>query len=112
MAGGITLYNCCRTSKSRRYNRTDLKSVPMRSHTVAAEGGSAAVAQDHDSFDYHFHDKVAGGTGCSRRMSWITFFHHCPTEMTQLEQWGCPWSRREDGSVNVRRFGGMKIERT
>jgi hypothetical protein len=27
-------------------------------------------------------------------------------------QWGCPWSRRPDGSVNVRRFGGMKIERT
>ncbi len=40
------------------------------------------------------------------------FVHHCPTEMTQLEQWGCPWSRRPDGSVNVRRFGGMKIERT
>lgn len=32
--------------------------------------------------------------------------------MTQLELWGCPWSRKEDGSVNVRRFGGMKIERT
>ncbi len=32
--------------------------------------------------------------------------------MTQLELWGCPWSRRPDGSVNVRRFGGMKIERT
>ncbi|VEB51189.1 fumarate reductase flavoprotein subunit [Salmonella enterica subsp. enterica] len=30
------------------------KVYPMRSHTVAAEGGSAAVAQDHDSFDYHF----------------------------------------------------------
>lgn len=40
------------------------------------------------------------------------FVHHCPTEMTQLELWGCPWSRRPDGSVNVRRFGGMKIERT
>ncbi|MBA1119829.1 FAD-binding protein, partial [Escherichia coli] len=31
------------------------KVYPMRSHTVAAEGGSAAVAQDHDSFEYHFH---------------------------------------------------------
>ncbi|MBD4197503.1 FAD-binding protein, partial [Xanthomonas citri pv. citri] len=37
------------------------KVYPMRSHTVAAEGGSAAVAQDHDSFEYHFHDTVAGG---------------------------------------------------
>jgi fumarate reductase flavoprotein subunit len=37
------------------------KVYPMRSHTVAAEGGSAAVTQDHDSFDYHFNDTVAGG---------------------------------------------------
>lgn len=32
--------------------------------------------------------------------------------MTQLELWGYPWSRKKDGIVNVRRFGGMKIERT
>jgi fumarate reductase flavoprotein subunit len=32
--------------------------------------------------------------------------------MVQLEHWGCPWSRRPDGRVNVRAFGGMKIERT
>ncbi len=38
---------------------------------------------------------------------------HSPIEMDiQLERWGCPWSRRPDGDVNVRRFGGMKIERT
>ncbi len=88
------------------------KVYPMRSHTVAAEGGSAAVAQDHDSFDYHFHDTVAGGDWLCEQDVVDYFVHHCPTEMTQLEQWGCPWSRRPDGSVNVRRFGGMKIERT
>jgi fumarate reductase flavoprotein subunit len=32
--------------------------------------------------------------------------------LTQLEHWGCPWSRTPDGHVNVRAFGGMKIERT
>jgi fumarate reductase flavoprotein subunit len=32
--------------------------------------------------------------------------------MVQLEHWGCPWSRKPDGHVNVRAFGGMKIERT
>lgn len=32
--------------------------------------------------------------------------------MVQLEHWGCPWSRKDDGSAAVRRFGGMKIERT
>jgi fumarate reductase flavoprotein subunit len=35
-----------------------------------------------------------------------------PEEMVQLEHWGCPWSRKADGHVNVRAFGGMKIERT
>ena len=37
------------------------KVYPMRSHTVAAEGGSAGVIQDHDSFEHHFVDTVAGG---------------------------------------------------
>ena len=37
------------------------KVYPMRSHTVAAEGGAAAVTQAHDSLEYHFHDTVAGG---------------------------------------------------
>lgn len=77
------------------------KVYPMRSHTVAAEGGSAAVAQDHDSFEYHFHDTVAGGDWLCEQDVVDYFVHHCPTEMTQLEQWGCPWSRRPDGSVNV-----------
>jgi len=88
------------------------KVYPMRSHTVAAEGGSAAVTQDNDSFDSHFHDTVAGGDWLCEQDVVDYFVRHCPTEMTQLEHWGCPWSRRPDGSVNVRRFGGMKIERT
>src|SRR3954471_23962542 len=37
------------------------KVYPMRSHTVAAEGGGAAVTQAHDSLDAHFHDTVSGG---------------------------------------------------
>ena len=37
------------------------KVYPMRSHTVAAEGGAAGVIKDNDSLDYHFHDTVAGG---------------------------------------------------
>ncbi|EHC28775.1 Succinate dehydrogenase flavoprotein subunit [Salmonella enterica subsp. enterica serovar Alachua str. R6-377] len=77
------------------------KVYPMRSHTVAAEGGSAAVAQDHDSFDYHFHDTVAGGDWLCEQDVVDYFVHHCPTEMTQLEQWGCPWSRRPDGRLPV-----------
>ncbi|WP_323644474.1 fumarate reductase (quinol) flavoprotein subunit [Pectobacterium versatile] len=88
------------------------KVYPMRSHTVAAEGGSAAVTQEHDSFDYHFNDTVSGGDWLCEQDVVEHFVKRCPEEMIQLEQWGCPWSRKPDGSVNVRRFGGMKIERT
>ncbi|MDU6410833.1 MAG: fumarate reductase (quinol) flavoprotein subunit [Yersiniaceae bacterium] len=88
------------------------KVYPMRSHTVAAEGGAAAVTQPHDTADSHFHDTVAGGDWLCEQDVVEAFVRRCPQEMTQLELWGCPWSRKPDGSINVRRFGGMKIERT
>ncbi|MCB1873464.1 MAG: FAD-binding protein, partial [Gammaproteobacteria bacterium] len=37
------------------------KVYPMRSHTVAAEGGAAGVKKPTDSLEYHFHDTVGGG---------------------------------------------------
>jgi len=88
------------------------KVYPMRSHTVAAEGGSAAVVQAHDSLEHHFHDTVAGGDWLCDQDAVDYFVAHCTEEMVQLEHWGCPWSRKPDGHVNVRAFGGMKIERT
>ncbi|WP_213978268.1 FAD-binding protein, partial [Serratia marcescens] len=54
------------------------KVYPMRSHTVAAEGGSAAVTQDHDTFDYHFHDTVAGGDWLCEQDVVDHFVHQCP----------------------------------
>ena len=88
------------------------KVYPMRSHTVAAEGGAAAVTQPHDSLDAHFHDTVAGGDWLCEQDVVDFFVAHAHDEMVQMEHWGCPWSRRPDGHVNVRAFGGMKIERT
>ncbi|HXZ49833.1 MAG TPA: fumarate reductase (quinol) flavoprotein subunit [Usitatibacter sp.] len=88
------------------------KVYPMRSHTVAAEGGSAAVTLEEDSLENHFHDTVAGGDWLCDQDAVEYFVEHCLEEMVQLEHWGCPWSRRPDGRVNVRAFGGMKIERT
>jgi fumarate reductase flavoprotein subunit len=88
------------------------KVYPMRSHTVAAEGGAAGVKQAHDSLDYHFNDTVSGGDWLCEQDVVEYFVAQCPEEMVQLEHWGCPWSRRDDGSINVRAFGGMKIERT
>lgn len=88
------------------------KVFPMRSHTVAAEGGCAAVTQDHDRLEYHFHDTVAGGDWLCEQDVCQYFVEHCHEELVQMEHWGCPWSRKPDGHVNVRAFGGMKVERT
>jgi fumarate reductase flavoprotein subunit len=88
------------------------KVYPMRSHTVAAEGGSAAVVKDEDSLDNHFNDTVGGGDWLCEQDVVEHFVENATREMTQLEQWGCPWSRKDNGDVNVRRFGGMKVERT
>lgn len=88
------------------------KVYPMRSHTVAAEGGSAGVVQSHDSLKYHFDDTVKGGDWLCEQDVVEDFVAHCTPEMVQLEHWGCPWSRKPDGHVNVRAFGGMQIERT
>ena len=88
------------------------KVYPMRSHTVAAEGGAAAVTQPHDSLEAHFHDTVAGGDWLCEQDVVEYFVAHSHEEMVQMEHWGCPWSRTPDGRANVRAFGGMKIERT
>jgi fumarate reductase flavoprotein subunit len=88
------------------------KVYPMRSHTVAAEGGSAGVVQEHDSTADHFSDTVSGGDWLCDQDVVDYFVDHATEENLRLEHWGCPWSRREDGRVNVRAFGGMKIERT
>ncbi len=88
------------------------KVYPMRSHTVAAEGGAAGVAREDDSFENHFNDTVTGGDWMSDQDAVEFFVHEAPKELTQMEHWGCPWSRKPDGHIAVRPFGGMKVERT
>ncbi|MFY9328205.1 MAG: fumarate reductase (quinol) flavoprotein subunit [Georgfuchsia sp.] len=88
------------------------KVYPMRSHTVAAEGGAAAVTRADDSLEYHFDDTVHGGDWLCEQDVVEYFVAHAHEEVVQMEHWGCPWSRKEDGHANVRAFGGMKIERT
>ncbi|WP_434353989.1 fumarate reductase (quinol) flavoprotein subunit [Psychrobacter sp. HD31] len=88
------------------------KVYPMRSHTVAAEGGAAGVVREDDSLDNHFNDTVSGGDWLCDQDVVEYFVEHATEEMVELEHWGCPWSRNPDGTANVRRFGGMKIPRT
>lgn len=88
------------------------KVYPMRSHTVSAEGGAAAVIKDDDSLDNHAYDTISGGDWMSDQDAVELFVREAPKEMIRLEHWGCPWSREENGSVAVRPFGGMKKQRT
>src|SRR6266568_189946 len=88
------------------------KVYPMRSHTVAAEGGAAAVTKSNDSLDRHAYDTVSGSDWLGDQDVIEAFVKEAPGEMIQMEHWGCPWSREPDGHVAVRPFGGMTIERT
>src|SRR6058998_2667374 len=88
------------------------KVYPMRSHTVSAEGGAAAVIKAGDSQDAHAYDTISGGDWLCDQDAVEAFVREAPEEMLRLEHWGCPWSREPDGHVAVRPFGGMKVERT
>ncbi len=61
------------------------KVVPMRSHTVAAEGGAAGVVREDDSLDNHFDDTVSGGDWLCDQDAVQYFIEHCTEEMIQLE---------------------------
>jgi fumarate reductase flavoprotein subunit len=88
------------------------KVYPMRSHTVSAEGGAAGVIAADDSLEEHCYDTVSGSDWLGDQDAIEAFVNEAPEELLQLEHWGCPWSRRADGRVAVRAFGGMKKMRT
>jgi fumarate reductase flavoprotein subunit len=88
------------------------KVYPMRSHTVSAEGGAAAVLREPDSFDSHAFDTIKGGDYLGDQDVIEVFVREAPLEVIQMEHWGCPWSREPDGTISVRPFGGMTTWRT
>ena len=63
------------------------KVYPMRSHTVAAEGGAAGVIKDDDSLEYHFHDTVSGGDWLCDQDAVELFVNMAPRELLQMEHW-------------------------
>jgi fumarate reductase flavoprotein subunit len=88
------------------------KVYPMRSHTVSAEGGAAAVLREPDTFESHAFDTVKGSDYLADQDVVEVFVREAPLEIIQLEHWGCPWSREPDGTISVRPFGGMTTWRT
>jgi len=85
----------------------------MRSHSVAYAGGTGAVLypDEGDSFDLHAFDTVKGSDYLADQDAVELFVRLAPREILRLEHWGMPWSRRPDGRIDQRPFGGHSFDR-
>jgi succinate dehydrogenase / fumarate reductase flavoprotein subunit len=84
------------------------KVFPTRSHTVAAQGGIAASLQNMgpDSWQWHMYDTVKGSDwlGDTDAMEYLA--REAPAAVYELEHYGVPFSRTEEGKIYQRPFGG------
>jgi len=87
------------------------KVQPIRSHSVCAQGGTAAVLKEGDSYDLHASDTVKGADFLADQDIVEFFVRKAPEEIITLEHWGCPWSRIPDGKIDQRPFGGHSFPR-
>jgi succinate dehydrogenase / fumarate reductase, flavoprotein subunit len=89
------------------------KNQLMRAHSVAAEGGTAAALrpEDGDSVQLHAWDTVKGSDFLADQDVVDLFARTMPSEILQLDHWGIPWTRREDGRIAQRPFGGHSYPR-
>ena len=85
------------------------KVFPTRSHTVAAQGGiSAALGNmSEDDWRWHMYDTVKGSDWLGDQDAIEYLCKHAPAAVYELEHWGVPFSRTEEGKIYQRAFGGM-----
>jgi succinate dehydrogenase / fumarate reductase flavoprotein subunit len=85
------------------------KVFPTRSHTVAAQGGISASLGNmgQDDWRWHMYDTVKGSDwlGDQDAIEYLT--RNAPAAVYELEHWGVPFSRTEEGKIYQRAFGGM-----
>ena len=88
------------------------KVFPTRSHTVAAQGGiSASLGNMHkDDWRWHMYDTVKGSDWLGDQDCIEYMVRNAPEAVYELEHWGVPFSRTEDGRIYQRPFGGMTID--
>ncbi|MDG5820361.1 FAD-binding protein [Natronococcus sp. A-GB7] len=85
---------------------------PVRSHTGAAEGGINAALREGDDWELHAYDTMKGSDYLADAPAAETLAQDAPEETIQLEHWGMPFSREDDGRVSQRPFGGLSFPRT
>ena len=85
------------------------KVFPTRSHTVAAQGGIAASLGNmgEDDWRWHMYDTVKGTDWLGDQDSIEYLCREAPAAVYELEHWGVPFSRTEEGRIYQRAFGGM-----
>jgi succinate dehydrogenase flavoprotein subunit len=85
------------------------KVFPTRSHTVAAQGGISASLGNmgEDDWRWHMYDTVKGSDWLGDQDAIEYLCRHAPAAVYELEHWGVPFSRTEDGKIYQRAFGGM-----
>ncbi len=85
----------------------------MRSHSVSAEGGTAAVLfeEEGDNQESHIYDTIKGSDFLADQDVAERLVQNIPYEIYQLDHWGMPWSRRTDGRIAQRNFGGYSFPR-
>lgn len=87
------------------------KVFPTRSHTVAAQGGiSAALNQEDDDWRWHMYDTVKGADWLGDQDAIEYMCRNAAEAVVELEHYGMPFSRNDDGRIYQRPFGGMTTE--
>ncbi|MDQ8729616.1 succinate dehydrogenase flavoprotein subunit [Bradyrhizobium sp. LHD-71] len=111
-AGGAGLRATVGCSEAGLRTACITKVFPTRSHTVAAQGGiSAALGNMHeDNWRWHMYDTVKGSDWLGDQDAIEYMVKNAPEAVYELEHWGVPFSRTEDGRIYQRPFGGMTID--
>src|SRR6202166_2669593 len=111
-AGGAGLRAVVGCSEAGLRTACITKVFPTRSHTVAAQGGiSASLGNMHpDDWRWHMYDTVKGSDWLGDQDSIEYMVRHAPEAVYELEHWGVPFSRTEDGRIYQRPFGGMTLD--
>ncbi|HVL71991.1 MAG TPA: succinate dehydrogenase flavoprotein subunit [Beijerinckiaceae bacterium] len=111
-AGGAGLRATVGCSQAGLRTACVTKVFPTRSHTVAAQGGISAALGNmgRDDWRWHMYDTVKGADWLGDQDAIEYLCREAPAAVYELEHWGVPFSRTEDGKIYQRPFGGMTTE--
>src|ERR1700709_328945 len=108
-AGGAGLRATVGCSQAGLRTACVTKVFPTRSHTVAAQGGISASLGNMgpDDWRWHMYDTVKGSDWLGDQDAIEYLCKNAPAAVYELEHWGVPFSRTEEGKIYQRPFGGM-----